>query len=116
MSKKPSVSIFQDEWSSDEEYSKWIYKTTNTAEVRFFLYKKTFNISLIGMFALTFHAAGKKHQNKISGKSLSMDIRFFSSKGTNGSKNASSTSKKVKEKATIESFTINENTLNAEIL
>ena len=34
MSKKPSVSTFQDEWLSHEEYSKWINKTIKPTEAR----------------------------------------------------------------------------------
>ena len=91
-------------------------KTTKPTEARCFLCKKSFNISRMGMLALTSHAAGKKHQNKISGKSLSMNISFFSSKSTKGSKNTGSTSKKVKEKASIRSFTINGDTCTFKML
>ena len=45
-----------------------------------------------------------------------MGIRLFSSKGSNDSKKASSTAEKAKEKATIESFTINVSNLNGVIL
>lgn len=65
-------------------------------------------------------AAGKKHQNKVSGKSSLMGIGLFRSKVTKDLKNASSTVEKTKEKTSIDrlidSFTINGNTLNAEIL
>ena len=65
-------------------------------------------------------AAGKKHQKKVFGKSSLMGIGLFSSKVTKDLKYAKSTVEKTKEKTSIDrlidSFTINGNTLNAEIL
>ena len=122
--KNYSVSLFQDEWFSDERCSKWIGKAPTPTEARCLVCKKNFDISLMGVSALASHASGKKHQSKLSGKNSSMDIRLLlgaSNKSENSKaidKQTSSTDKQTSSKEkTMDKLIINqENTLNAEIL
>ena len=122
--KKHSASTFQDEWFSDDKYSKWIGKAPTPTEARCLVCKKNFNIYLMGVSALASHASKKKYQSKLSGKDSSMDIRLLleasnkSEKSETSDKQTSSTDKQTSSKEkTMDKLIINqENTLNAEIL
>ena len=129
-SKKHSTSTFQDEWFTDERFRLWIGKTQNPKEGRCLICKKDFDISLMGVAALTSHAKGQKHNSKLSDKSSSADIRLMLG-GSMNKENIRPTTDKQKDsetnKQTVKSSDIpsssmdklianQANTLNAEIL
>ena len=61
MSKKKDKCIFNDSWLVDERFKEWIDKSDSKWKARCKFCSKDFDISNMGVAALTTHVSGKKH-------------------------------------------------------
>ena len=109
--KKKDKCIFNENWLVDPRFKSWLKRLENkwTAYCKFC--KKKFDISNMGISALTSHLSGQKHSEIASQRKSQTRALFFRKEPQSGA--AESRSAKV---TTVEDLVIPASTIRAEIL
>ena len=72
--------IFNESWLSDSRFSQWLKRSGNSTKARCSYCQKDFDISNMGIAALTSHASGKKHSDICNSRQSNSGAFFFSEK------------------------------------
>ena len=123
MSRKHSVTKFQDSWLTQPHFKGWVRKTSNPCEAQCTVCSAAFDISVGGVSALRSHARGKKHVAKtkggtsilhfVAGKVETANVAAVSSPDSASSNTQSGSGTTPQSK--IDDFTLNQRALDAEI-
>ena len=112
MSKVKDKCIFNESWLVDERFKNWIEKGENKWKARCKFCSKEFDISNMGVAALTSHGLCEKHLEISEARESQSGVMFFSKKPQDESSNSA----KVKATGTLKSMVLPVNSLRAEIL
>ena len=113
MSTTKNKCIFNDSWLIDPRFSLWIKKSNNKSKAYCNFCQKDFDISNMGIAALSSHALGKKHKDIQSLRESNVGALFYPKKSPTEHESTSAAKPKVK---TVESMMIPASALKAEIL
>ena len=85
--KKKGKCIFSGDWLVDDRFTEWIEKSNSKWKARCKFCSKDFDISSMGVSALTSHIGGKKHSEIASLRKSQSGAMFFSKKAKHDTEN-----------------------------
>ena len=110
--KKEKKFIFNENWLVDERFKDWLAKSGSKWNASCKFCMKDFDISNMGVAALTSHGLGKKHLKISESRKSQSGVMFFTQKA----KDESGSSSNVTSTGTLNSMVVPVNSLRAEIL